>query len=351
MVQRAPARCRAVAEAGQMEFHAHACKAPEGALEPFGYDPGKLAAHDVEVEVSHCGICHSDVHLIDNDWGVNRYPLVPGHEVVGLVSAVGSKVKGLRVGQRVGIGWQRTSCGRCEHCRAGDENVCTRMEATCVGHFGGFADRIRIDERFAFAIPAALDSAHAAPLMCAGVTVYAPLARYGVGKGMRVGVLGVGGLGHLAVQFASRMGAEVVALSSSPDKSAEARSFGAEQFLETGDPARLRRERRTLDLLLNTVSAPVEYPDFLGMLKPGGTLCLVGAPREPIVIPTAALIGGQKAVSGSSIGGSRAMREMLEFAARHEVRARIQTLPMDQCNLGVAKVRRNQARYRIVLQN
>lgn len=334
-----------------MDINAYACRMPEAVLEPFDYSFDALGPHDLALEISHCGICHSDVHLIDNDWGVNRYPLVPGHEIVGKVVEVGAKARGFTIGQRVGVGWQRGACMRCEHCKAGDENLCTRMEATCVGHFGGFADGIRVDSRFCFAIPDALDSELAAPLLCAGVTVYAPLARYEVGKGLRVGVLGIGGLGHLAVQFAHRMGAEVVALSSTPEKAGEAKELGADLFIETGDPANLRKERRTLDLLLNTASAPFDYPDYLHMLKPGGTLCLVGAPREAIVIPPSALIGGQKAIAGSSIGGSRAMREMLAFAAEHGVRPRVQTLPMDQCNLGVAKVKKNQARYRIVLTN
>jgi uncharacterized zinc-type alcohol dehydrogenase-like protein len=334
-----------------MQINAYACRMPEAVLEKFDYACDAIGPHDLAIEISHCGICHSDVHLIDNDWGVNRYPLVPGHEIVGTVVEIGSKAKGFSLGQRVGVGWQRGSCGRCEHCRDGEENLCTRMEATCVGHFGGFADGIRVDARFCFPIPDGIASELAAPLMCAGVTVYAPLARYGAAKGLRVGVLGIGGLGHLALQFAHKMGAEVVALSSTPEKAGEARELGADQFIETGDPANLRKERRTLDLLLNTASAPHDYPDYLGMLKPHGTLCLVGAPREAIVLPPAALIGGQKTIAGSSIGGSKAMREMLAFAAEHGVLPRVQTLPMEQCNLGVARVKKNLARFRVVLTN
>lgn len=332
-----------------MDVNAYACRMPEAMLEPFDYSFDAIGPRDLAIEISHCGVCHSDVHLIDNDWGVNRYPLVPGHEIVGTVVEVGSKAVGFALGQRVGVGWQRGSCGKCEHCRAGEENVCTRMEATCVGHFGGFASAIRVHSRFCFPIPDAIESELAAPLMCAGVTVFAPLARYGTGKGLRVGIIGIGGLGHLALQFAHHMGAEVVALSSTPEKAGEAREFGADHFIETGDPANLRKERRTLDLLLNTASASIDYPDYLGMLKPGGTLCLVGAPREAIVLPPSVLIGGQKRIAGSSIGGSKAMREMLQFAATHGVRPRVQTLPMGQCNLGVAKVKKNQARFRIVL--
>lgn len=334
-----------------MQIKALACEVAGGTLNPFVYEAEAPGAKQVLVDITHCGICHSDVHLIDNDWGINRYPLVPGHEIIGTLREVGAGVEGLRVGQRVGIGWQRSACGKCEWCKAGEENVCTRLEATCVGHHGGFADSIIVDADFAFPIPDALDSAQAAPLLCAGVTTFAPLRRHGVGPGTRVAVVGVGGLGHLALQFAKAMGAEVTALSSSPDKAVDARAFGAERFVDTSDTAKLKKAGRSFDFVLNTVSAPLEYPDYMATLRPGGTLCVVGAPREPIVLPSSALIGGQKSLTGSAIGGTRAMREMLEFAARHGVRARINQLPMRQADLAIAKLRRNQARYRMVLEN
>lgn len=332
-----------------MQIKAMACTKAGGSFSDFSYDAPAPGSREVVVDITHCGICHSDLHLVDNDWGVNRYPLVPGHEIIGTVREAGAKVTGLRLGQRVGIGWQRAACGRCEWCRSGQENVCTRLEATCVGHHGGFAESIVVDHRFVFPIPEDMDSARAAPLLCAGVTTYAPLVHHGVGRGTRVGVIGIGGLGHLAVQFAHAMGAEVTALSGSADKAADARELGAKHFIDITQGARLKQAGRSFDLLINTVSAPLEYPDFMATLRPGGVLCVVGAPREPLVVPPSALIGGQKSISGSAIGSPRVMREMLDFAARHDISARVSTLPLRQVDLAISKLRRNQARYRMVL--
>lgn len=199
-----------------MTYHAYAARSARAHLEPFEYEPKPLGADDVEIAISHCGICHSDVHLVDGDWG-DVFPVVPGHEIVGNV--VGGSA--FSAGQRVGVGWQRNSCGECEWCAAGEEELCPKNEATCMGSFGGFADRIRVNRRFVFPIPEALPSEVAAPLLCGGVTVYSPLARF-AGAGTRVGVIGIGGLGHLALQFAKAMGCEVTAFSRSRDKEAEA---------------------------------------------------------------------------------------------------------------------------------
>ncbi len=333
-----------------MPIDAYAVRRPGQALDRFQYEPEPLGADDIEIEITHCGICHSDIHLIKNEWGINEYPLVPGHEIVGTVRELGESVTGLRVGQRVGVGWQRSSCLECGPCADGDENLCTRLEATCIGHYGGFASTIRTDSRFAFPIPDALDSAAAAPLLCAGITVFAPLRRHGVGRGSRIGVLGVGGLGHLAIQFANALGAEVTALSSSPGKQTDALNMGADHFIDTSDSAKLKRAGRSLDFILSTVSADVEWVDFLAMLKPNGMLCLVGVPNRPVTIPAFSLIGGQKGIVGSAIGGRHAMREMLDFAAVHGIRPRIETMPLSQVNLAVSKVEANKARYRIVLE-
>ena len=194
-----------------MGFRAYAAHEQKGPLAPFVYEPGELGPNDVEIRVSHCGICHSDVHLVDGDWGASSYPMVPGHEIVGTVAAAGPAVRQLAVGQRVGVGWQCGACLECEWCVSGQENLCAQEEATCVERPGGFAERIRVDGRFAFPIPDALRSEHAAPLLCGGVTVYAPLARF-ARPSLRVGVIGIGGLGHLALQFARAMGCEVTAL-------------------------------------------------------------------------------------------------------------------------------------------
>lgn len=319
-------------------------------LEPFRYEAAPLGAQDVEIRISHCGVCHSDLHLISDDWGVSRYPLVPGHEIIGSVTRLGPGVTHLQAGQRVGVGWQRSSCGECEWCLRGDGNLCDKSQATCVRHHGGFAEAIVIDSRYAFPIPDALGSAEAAPLLCAGVTVFSPLHRHGIGKGNRVGVLGIGGLGHLALQFAAALGAEVTALSSSPSKERDARGFGATDFLDTSDLEAVRGRRRTLDYILSTVHVTQPWREYLRMLRPDGTLCFVGAAPE-FELRAGDFTSGQRYMTGSGIGGPRVMQEMLSFAARHRVLPQIETVPMREVNAAVAKVAANTARYRMVLEN
>jgi uncharacterized zinc-type alcohol dehydrogenase-like protein len=331
-----------------MSFHAHAAHAKKGALSPFVYDPAPLGPHDVEIRVSHCGICHSDVHLVDGDWGVGTYPMVPGHEIVGTVVALGTEVSHLEAGARVGVGWQRGACLACDSCAAGEENLCLRNEATCVNHHGGFADRIRLDGRFAFPIPDGLASENAAPLLCGGATVYSPLRRW-VKPSMRVGVVGIGGLGHLALQFARAMGCDVTAISSTPDKEAEACSFGARRFLATREPKALASIAGTLDFILSTVYVAQDWMGLLGTLRPNGVLCFVGAPAEPLKLPIGALLGGQKTVTTSAIGGRPAIREMLDFAARHGVAAKVQVRPLAEADAALGHVRPGRARYRVVL--
>jgi uncharacterized zinc-type alcohol dehydrogenase-like protein len=285
---------------------------------------------------------------VDGDWGMGSYPMVPGHEIVGAVAALGSEVRHLEAGQRVGVGWQRGACLSCEACGAGDENLCAASAATCVGHHGGFADRIRVDSRFAFPIPEGLASENAAPLLCGGVTVYSPLRRW-VRSAMRVGVVGIGGLGHLGLQFARAMGCEVTAISSRPDKEPEARSFGAHRFLATREPKALASAAGTLDFILSTVYVAQDWTGLLAALRPNGALCLVGAPAEPLTLPVFDLLVGQKSVTSSVIGGRPAIREMLAFAARHGVAAKAQVRPLAEADAGLAETRQGRARYRIVL--
>jgi uncharacterized zinc-type alcohol dehydrogenase-like protein len=331
-----------------MGFHAWAAHREKGALKPFVYEPEPLGPHDVEIRISYCGICHSDVHLVDGDWGVGRYPMVPGHEIVGTVADAGPEVRQLAVGQRVGVGWQRSACLECEWCVAGQENLCAREVATCVEQHGGFAERIRVDGRFAFPIPEALSSEHAAPLLCGGVTVYAPLSRW-VRPSMRVGVVGIGGLGHLALQFARAMGCEVTALSTSPEKEAEARSFGAHSFIATRETKAMRAAAQTLDFVLSTAFLSPDWKGLLRALRPNGVLCLVGAPDEPLRLDAGAMLGRQISVTTSAIGGRPAIREMLDFAARHGVVPRVQLRKLAEADAAFGEVRKGQARYRVVL--
>jgi alcohol/geraniol dehydrogenase (NADP+) len=319
-------------------------------LGPFQYEPEKLGPFDVDIRISHCGICHSDVHLIDNDWGISRYPLVPGHEIIGTVSETGSLVTHLNQGDRVGVGWQRSSCMICEFCMSGQHNLCERQEATCAGHFGGFADRIRVDSRFAIRIPEGLASENAAPLLCGGITVFSPLLRFGVSPVHRVGVIGIGGLGHLALQFARAFGCEVTAFSHSPDKEAEAKKFGAHRFVSTKDKKAMAALDGTLDFILNTANADLAWNDFLDCLRPNGKLCFVGVPPSPAEVSVGRLLGGRKSVAASPIGSPDEIRIMLEFAVRHGIEAKTEVCAMSEANAALAKVRDNSARYRMVLR-
>ncbi len=332
-----------------MPIQAYAAHQAGGALERWEYEPKDLAPYDVEIDISHCGICHSDLHMLDNDWGISQYPLVPGHEIIGTVTALGEQVTHLKVGQRVGVGWQRSACLNCDVCAAGHDQLCPNSSAVIVGNYGGFAERIRTDSRFAFAIPDALSSENAAPLLCAGVTVYSPLSRLGH-SAQRVGVVGIGGLGHLAVQFAAKMGMEVTAFSSTPAKADEARELGASNVINSRDDAALKAARYSLDMLVVTVHVSLNWRRYLQMLRPNGTLCFVGAVGEPMQLSIGALIDKQYTVTGSSIGSRATMREMLDFAARHGVTAWTETLPMDDVNTALERLRRNDVRYRFVLE-
>jgi uncharacterized zinc-type alcohol dehydrogenase-like protein len=333
-----------------MQIEAFAALAAKQQLVAHEYEPAPIGPRDVEIEISHCGICHSDLHLIDNDWSTSTYPLVPGHEIVGTISAVGAECE-LSVGQRVGMGWQRSACHDCDLCRAGHENLCLKQQATCVGRMGGFARRIRADERFVFVLPAGLDAAATAPLLCGGVTVFAPLVRWRVQAGARVGVIGIGGLGHLALRFLRAMECRSTAFTSSPDKRAEALRLGADDAASSTDAREIRAYANSFDFLLCTAPARLDWITYLQTLKPNGTLCLVGVPPGLLQIPAALLLSGQRAVCGSDIGSPRDIREMLTFAAKHAVGAEIETVPMHSVNAAVDRVRKNLVRYRMVLTN
>jgi uncharacterized zinc-type alcohol dehydrogenase-like protein len=329
-------------------FGVHAAGAQ---LLPYKYDPGALRPNEVEIKISHCGVCHSDVHLIDNDWGMSKYPFVPGHEIVGTVVAVGSAVKDRTVGERVGVGWQADSCGICEWCRQGDEHLCATAQPTCVGRNGGFADKIRVNSRFAIPVPSTLESENVAPLMCAGITVYSPMRNHGVRPSSRVGIIGIGGLGHLGIQFAKAFGAEVTAFSTTKEKEAEALKLGAHNFVNTRDTGALKKVAGSFDLLLSTVSADQDWQAYVAALRPKGMLCLVGASPSPVQVGAFSLILAQKAISGNNTGSPRDLFEMLDVAARHGVKATTERFAMAKANDAVARVKKNQVRYRAVLAN
>lgn len=333
-----------------MTIEAWAARAAGEPLAPFSYRPGPLGDDEVELAVACCGLCHSDVHLLDDAWKRTVFPFVPGHEVVGTVVAAGAAVHDLLPGARVGVGWQRRACFDCPECRRGRENLCLRQEATCVGHHGGLGERLRIDARFAFLLPDEMESVSAAPLMCGGVTVYAPLVRHGAGPGRVVGVLGVGGLGHLAIGFARALGASVVAFTSSPDKRAELFALGADEVASSVDARALRGWAGRIDLLLSTVPARLDWISVVQMLRPSGILCLVGAAPGLLQLPAAQLITGERTICGSDIGDRASIVDMLRFAAAHRVAPSIEALPLMRVNDGIARLRKNEVRYRVVME-
>ena len=334
-----------------MAFKAQAALVKGGPLEPFEYEPQELRPTDVEIEISHCGLCHSDIHLIDDGWGRSKYPQVPGHEIAGTVAAVGSAVTHLIVGQRVGVGWQRSACLACDLCLGGEENLCREQQATCMGHHGGVADRIRLDGRFAFALPEAMDSAVAAPLLCGGVTVFAPMRRFGIDATKSVAVIGIGGLGHMALLMLRALGCETTAFSTSPTKRDEALAMGAQEFACSTDPKDIRKHLGRFDLVLSTVHARLDWTTYLQTLKANGTLCLLGMPPGVIQFPPSLLVTGQRSITGSDIGSRKVIREMLAFAARHKVAPQIERMPMAEANAALTRLRQNQVRYRVVLEN
>ncbi|WP_263379267.1 NAD(P)-dependent alcohol dehydrogenase [Granulicella paludicola] len=333
-----------------VEIQGWAAHAAGAELSNFKYKVDELGANEVEVKISHCGVCHSDVHLINNDWQISKYPFIPGHEIVGKVTAIGSGVKDRKVGERVGIGWQSDSCGICEWCRKGEEQLCPKAQPTCVGRNGGYAAAIRVNSRFAIPVPESLDSENVAPLLCGGITVYSPLRNWLARPSSRVGVVGIGGLGHMGIQFARAFGSEVTAFSTSADKADEAKGLGAHHFVNTRDTGAVKKLAGSFDLILSTVSADQDFQSFVGALRPKGTLVVLGASPSPMQISAFSLLSGQKAVAGSPTGSPTDLHEMLDVAARHGIKAITESFAMKDCNLAVEKVKKNQVRYRAVLK-
>lgn len=332
-------------------IRAFAVDGPGKSLEPFSFQPKPLAEEQVEIAVSHCGICHSDLSMMDNDWGQTSYPLVPGHEVVGVVTEVGSAAKRVRVGEKVGLGWFSGSCMSCPECLSGDHNLCAGAEQTVVGRHGGFADRVRCHWSCAIALPDQLDPSLSGPLFCGGITVFNPLLQFGVRPTDRVGVIGIGGLGHLALQFLNKWGCEVLAFSSDESKTEELHQLGAHQVVNSRDPAEWKALERSLDFLLVTVNVPLDWDACLGMLSPRGRIHFVGAVLKPLDIAAFSLISAQRSVSGSPVGSPATISKMLEFCARHQIAPITETFPFSKINDAIERLRSGKARYRVVLEN
>ncbi|MDE3067162.1 MAG: NAD(P)-dependent alcohol dehydrogenase [Verrucomicrobiota bacterium] len=332
-------------------FQAYAASARGAQLQPFEFDPGPLRDDQVEIAVAYCGVCHSDLSMWHNEWGITKYPFVPGHEVAGRVAAVGAQVRGVKIGQRVGLGWYAGSCMACPQCLSGNHNLCPAAEATIVERHGGFANHVRCHWAWAVPLPEALDAEKSSPLFCGGITVFNPLLQCGVQPTDRAGVIGIGGLGHLALQFLNKWGCEVTGFSSSDSKRDEAVKFGAHHVVNSRDAAQLQKIAGSLNFILSTVNAPLPWEAFLGCLAPKGRLHIVGAVLEPIPVTAFSLIGGQKTLSGTPLGSPFNTARMLEFSARHGIAPVVEVFPMSKVNEALEHLRAGRARYRIVLRN
>jgi len=333
------------------KIRAFAASAAGKPLEPFSYEPGPLGDEQVEVAVETCGICHSDLSMLDNEWGNTTYPFVGGHEAIGRVVAAGPSVKRVKVGDTVGVGWYAGSCQCCPQCLSGDQNLCTSAEQTIVGRHGAFAERVRVNWLWATPIPAGVDLVSAGPLFCGGITVFNPILQAGVRPTDRVGVVGIGGLGHLAIQFLAKWGCSVTAFSSNPKKADEARALGAHEVVDSRDPAAVKNLAGSLDFILVTANVALDWDAYFTALSPKGRLHFVGAVLSPISVGAFTLIGGQKSLAGSPLGSPANTSRMLAFCARHKIAPTIETFPLSRINDALDHLRAGKARYRIVLTN
>ena len=340
-----------------MRVHAYAAPAAGQPLAATTIERRDVGPNDVLIAIEYAGICHSDIHTVNGDWGPQPFPVVPGHEIVGTVTDIGTNVTTHRVGDRVGVGCMVNSCGECANCRNGDEQYCLKgMVGTYAATDrdgsttqGGYSTHVVVDADHVLSVPEGLDPAAAAPLLCAGITTYSPLRRWGAGPGTQVAVVGLGGLGHMAVQLAAAMGAEVTVLSQSLKKQEDGLRLGADHYYATSDPDTFEALAGRFDLIVNTVSAPIDVDAYLGLLAVDGTLVNVGAPPEPLSLDAFSLIGGRRSFAGSMIGGIALTQEMLDFCAEHGIGADVEVIAADQVNEAYERVLASDVRYRFVI--
>jgi alcohol dehydrogenase (NADP+) len=336
---------------------AYAAPSATGDLALTTIERREVGPHDVHIDIKFAGICHSDIHTVRGEWGPQQYPLAPGHEIAGIVTEVGSEVTKHKVGDRVGVGCMVNSCKECANCEAGEEQYCLNGNVGTYGSVdldgtitqGGYSSDVVVNEDFVVSIPESLDLDVAAPLLCAGITTYSPLRHWGAGPGKKVAVVGLGGLGHMAVKLASAMGAEVTVLSQSLKKMEDGLKLGAKDYYATSDPATFEKLGGTFDLIINTVSASIDISAYLKLLALDGTLVNVGAPAEPLPVQAGALIGGRRSFAGSAIGGIRETQEMLNFCAKHGLGAEIEVIPAEKINEAYERVLASDVRYRFVI--
>ncbi|MGE4133440.1 MAG: NAD(P)-dependent alcohol dehydrogenase [Bdellovibrionales bacterium] len=341
-----------------IQTKAYAARNATSPLTPYSFERRAPRPDDVVIEISHCGICHSDIHTARGEWGEPHYPCVPGHEIVGTVTAIGKKVKRFKVGDLAGVGCFVDSCGKCENCKDGEEMLClkgcsftynsTEMDRTTPTQ-GGYSSHIVVKDKYALKIKKGLPLERVAPLLCAGITTYSPLKRFKVKKGSKVGVVGLGGLGHMAVKLAKAMGAEVTVFSTSPGKEQDAKRLGAKNFVITTHPENFESVAGKLDLIIDTVAAEHDFSPYLSTLKKGATHVLVGAAPKPNHFSAQALIFGRKQLAGSLIGGLKETQEMLDFCAQKKVFSDVEVIPVEKINEAYERMIKSQVKYRFVI--
>jgi len=334
-----------------INIKAYAAQKPGGKLELFEYESESLAPDHVQVDVEYCGICHSDLSMLNNEWGITQFPFVPGHEVVGVISQVGENVNSLKVGQRVGIGWHAQYCLTCNDCMNGDHNLCSRSQGIIVGRHGGFADKVQVQAASAIPLPDDLDVASAGPLFCGGITVFTPMFDYDLKPTAKVGVIGIGGLGHMALGFLNKWGCEVTAFTSSEDKMQEALKLGAHKTINSRDPEAIGKAAGQFDLIISTVNVKLDWNLYVSTLSKRGRLHFVGATLEPLDVGVMGLMGAQRSITSSPVGSPATIATMLDFAARHDIRPTVEEFPMSQVNEAMAHLESGNTRYRVVLKN
>lgn len=341
-----------------IKTRAYAAAGPGEVLKPFEVERREPGPSDVLIDVKFCGVCHSDVHQVKDEWGNAKFPMVPGHEIAGIVSKVGDQVKRFKEGDRVGVGCMVDSCKECDSCKAGEEQYCeirpvlTYNDVGLDGEtatYGGYSQRITVPERFVVRIPDNLPLDKAAPLLCAGITTYSPLRHWQAGSEREVAVVGLGGLGHMAVKLAHAMGARVTVISRSFSKKADAEAMGASDYVATSDSASVERAQNCFDLIINTVSSPADMNTYLGMLRRDGVMVLVGAPSEDLPVSPFSLIPKRKSLSGSTIGGMVETQEMLDFCGKHNITSDIELISIDKINEAYERLLKSDVRYRFVI--
>eukprot|EP01104_Vermistella_antarctica_P006292 TRINITY_DN17002_c0_g1_i1.p1 TRINITY_DN17002_c0_g1~~TRINITY_DN17002_c0_g1_i1.p1 ORF type:complete len:338 (-),score=52.42 TRINITY_DN17002_c0_g1_i1:104-1117(-) len=330
--------------------HGYAALEKGAKLVPHDFELAELKAHDVELKVLNCGLCHTDLSIVNNEWGLTKFPCIAGHEIVGEVVAVGPEVKHLTLGQVVGVGACLTMCMDCHECMRGKHNMCAKYSGPIRGMNGGFADRVRALANACVPLPAGLDVESAGPLFCAGITVFSPLLEFNVRPIDRVAVIGIGGLGHLALQFYRAWGCHVTAFSSSKDVE-ELKKLGAHEIINSRDPEAIKAAAKSFDFVISTVSVELDWASYINTLKPNGRLHFVGVVSKPIMISIFSLLTQQRSVSSSPIGPPTQVTQMLEFAARHDIRPLIEVYPFDQINEAFLRLTNEKPKYRVVLKN